>query len=122
MTDSQFRCTVTGNANFVKGNLPCDSCNVIYLITCPNCREQYIESAINFKKSRIHKSDIKSNKDCRGTARCFNNKSCSPNPEHSYFKVHIIEKVCNNHQFSIEDLLWERKKYWQVQLFTSLLG
>ena len=28
----------------------------------------------------------------------------------------------NNNQFSIEDLLWEREKYWQTQLFTSSNG
>ena len=37
-------------------------------------------------------------------------------------KTQIIEQVFNNNQFSIEDLLWEREKYWQVQLFTNLYG
>ena len=37
-------------------------------------------------------------------------------------KVQIIEKVFNNNQFSIEDLLWEREKYWQAQLFTNSNG
>ena len=37
-------------------------------------------------------------------------------------KEQIIEEVFNNNQFSIEDLLWEREKYWQAQLFTSLYG
>ena len=62
IADSKFRCTVTGKTCFIKGNLPCD-CNVIYLITCPNCREQYVGSTVNFKQRfRIHKSDIKTNK------------------------------------------------------------
>ena len=34
----------------------------------------------------------------------------------------IIEKVFNNNQFSIEDLLWEREKYWQAQLLTNSNG
>ena len=34
----------------------------------------------------------------------------------------IIEQVFKNNQFSVEDLLWEREKYWQAQLFTKLYG
>ena len=80
-------------------------------------------SAINFKQRfRIHKSDIKTNKDRCGTARHFNNKYCGPNSNHAYLKIQIIEQVFNNNQFSIEDLLWEREKYWQAQLFTNLYG
>ena len=37
-------------------------------------------------------------------------------------KVEIIEQVFNNNQCSIEDLLWEKEKYWQAQLFTNLCG
>ena len=123
ITDSKFRCKVIGKTYFIKGSLSFDSCNVIYLITCSNCREQYVGSAINFKQRfRIHKSDIKTNQDRCGTARHFNNKCCSPNNKHAYLKVQIIEKVFNNNQYSTEDLLWELEKYWQVQLFTNLHG
>ena len=59
-------------------------------------------------------------KDCRGTARHFNNKCCSPNHKHADLKVRIVEQVFNNNQFSIEDLLWEGEKYWQTQFFTNL--
>ena len=63
ITDSKFKCTVTGKTYFIKGNLPCDSCNVIYLITCSNCKEKHIGWAILFKKRfRINKSDIKTDK------------------------------------------------------------
>ena len=55
ITDSKFRCTVTGKTYFIKSNLSCDSCNVIYLITCFICREQYVVPAINIKQRfRIH--------------------------------------------------------------------
>ena len=37
-------------------------------------------------------------------------------------KIQIIEQVFDNNQFSIEDLLWEREKYLQAQLFTNLYG
>ena len=50
-------------------------CNVIYLVGCSNCREQYIGSAIDLKQRfKIHKSDIKTNKDRCGTAKHFNGK------------------------------------------------
>ena len=85
---SKFRCTVTCRTYFIKGNLSCDSCNFIYLIR----RKQCVGSAINFKlRFRIHKSDIKTNKDRCGTARHFNNKCCSPNNKHNYLKVQILE-------------------------------
>ena len=123
IADSKLRCTVTGKTYFIKGNLLCDSCNIIYLITCYNCREQYIGSAINFKQRfRIHKSDIKTNKDRCGTARRFYNKCCSPKSKHAYLKVQIIQQVFNNNQCSIEDLLGEQENYWQAQLFTSFYG
>ena len=119
----KFRCTVKGKTYFIKGKLPCDSFNVVYLITCSNRREQYVGSAFNFKQRfRIHKSDIKTNKDRFGTARHFNNKCCSGNNNHIYLKIQITEQVFNNNHFSIEYLLWERGKYWQTQLFTNLNG
>ena len=93
---------MTDKTYFSKGNLPCDSCNFIYLITCSNCREQYVGSAINFKlRFKIHKSDNKTNKDCCVTTRYFNKKYCSPNNKNPYFKVQIIEQVFNNNQRSI---------------------
>ena len=98
-------------------------CKVIYLIICSKCREQYVGSPINFKQRfRILKSDITTNKDRCGTARHITNKCCNPNNKHAYLKLQIIEKVFNNYQFSIEDLLREQENYWQAQLFTNLNG
>ena len=123
ITDSKFRSTVTGKTYFIKGNLSCDSFNVIYLLTYSNCREQNVGSAINFKQRfRINKSDIKTNKDRCGGARHFNNKCCSPDNNHGYLKVQIIEQVFNNNQLISEDLLWEQEKYWHAQLFTNFYG
>ena len=54
-----FKSMVTGKTK-VNGSLNCNTKNVIYLITCKNCSEQYLGSAINFKERfRIHKNDIK---------------------------------------------------------------
>ena len=49
--------------------------NVIYLISCTNCNEQYVGSAVDFKKRfRIHKSDINTKNDRCGVACHFTNK------------------------------------------------
>ena len=40
--DNKFKCKVTGRFYNVRGNLCCNSSNVIYLISCKNCEDQYI--------------------------------------------------------------------------------
>ena len=120
--DNFFVCTVTGKKYHVKGKLNCESINVIYLISCAKCLEQYVGSATKFKtRFRIHKSDIKTKKDRCGTARHFNNKCCHSNP-FMYLKVQIIEEIYCENSNIVEDLLWEREKYWQAQLFTNTKG
>ena len=122
--ESTFTCTVTGRTYFVRGELNCNSCQVIYLIHCTYCKQQYVGSALNFKQRfRIHKSDIKTKKDRCGTARHFNNVCCHPTNPHSYLKVQLIEQVFNSKNCNdIEAILWEREKYWQSQLFTNVYG
>ena len=76
-------CTLTGKKYFVKGDLNCNSCNVIYLVECSNCKQQYKGSALKFEQMfRIYKYDIKTNKDCCGTARHFNNICCHTSNPH----------------------------------------
>ena len=106
---NMFTCTVTDKKYFVKGELHCNSCNAICFVECSNCKYQYIGSALNFKQCfRIHKSDIKTNKEFCGTARHFNK---------------LIEQIfCNDADKDIEAILWERQKYWQSQFFTNIYG
>ena len=51
--DNTFNCTVTGKSYFRRGQLNCKSINVVYLITCSKCLEQYVSSAVKFK-TRFH--------------------------------------------------------------------
>ena len=75
ITDNTFNCKVTGRFYNVRGKLSCNSSNVIYLISCKNCEDQYIGSAIDFNvRFRIHRSDKKPKKDRCGSARHFNTK------------------------------------------------
>ena len=39
-----------------------------------------------------------------------------------YLHVQLIEKVFVQNDDDIDKVLWERKKYWQVQLFTLSHG
>ena len=98
-----------------------NSSNVIYLISCKNCEDQYIGSAIDFKaRIRINKSNIKTKKDRCGTARHFNNKCSDVQNPHRFLQVQLIESVVSD--LDLENKLWEREKYWQCQLFTNTHG
>ena len=122
--ENMFTCTVTGKKYFVKGELHYNSCNVIYLVECSNCKKQCTGSALYFKQRfRIHKFDIKTNKDRCVTARHFNNVCCHLSKHHFYLKLQLIEQVfCNDVDKSIEAILCERENYWQAQLFTTVYG
>lgn len=66
---STFSSTVAVNKNYIKGLLNCSPCNALYLKECSNCEDHYVGSALNFKKQlKIHKFDIKTNKNRCGTA------------------------------------------------------
>ena len=73
---NEFSCKVTGTTYKVKGNLSCNSANVVYLISCKLCKDQYVGSTYknNFKpRFRVHKSDINTGKDRCGVAKDFFN-------------------------------------------------
>ena len=100
------------------GDLSCNSSNVIYLISCKNCEDQYIGPAIDFNaRFRIHKSDIKTKKDRCGTARNFNNKCSDVQNLHRFLQVQLIESLVSD--LDLENKLWEREKCWECQLFTN---
>ena len=121
LTDNKFKCKVTGRFYNVRSSLSCNSSNVNYLISCKNCEDQYIGSAIDFKaRFRIHKSDIKTKKDRCGTAWHFNTKCSDVQNLHRFLQVRLIESVVSD--LDLENKLWEREKYWQCQLFTNSHG
>ena len=70
ISDNTFTCKVTNKKYYINNDFDRNYMNVIYLVSCTNCREQYVGSAIDFKKCfRIHKSDINTKKDRCGVAR-----------------------------------------------------
>ena len=84
-------CSVTNRTYYTRGALYCNCNNVIYLITCNSCLEQYVGSATNFKsRYKIHKSDIKTNKDRCGTATLFN--GMCKNNSNSFCLLKLLNK------------------------------
>ena len=77
---------VTSKVYYIKGQINCESTNIIYLITCMKCLERYVDSAIKFKsRFKNQKSDIRTKKDRCGISRQFNNRWCIPPiPLYSY--------------------------------------
>ena len=109
---------------YIKCEIKCERANIIHLITCMKCLEQYVGSAIKFKsRFRIHKSDTKTRKDCCRATSHFNNKCCNSSNLFVYLRVLLIVKVyCIYDDYNIADILWDREKYWQSQLFTKIKG
>ena len=94
-----FTCSVTSRRYYTSGVLHFNCINVIYLITCRNCLEQYFGSATNFQnRFRIHKGDI-----------------------FQILSVQIIGQVYGN-ATDIEKILWHSEKYWKSQLLTTTHG
>ena len=59
VAERKFTSKVTGKTYFIKGDLSCNSKNVIYLITCDKCKDEYIGSTVDSKpRFRVHKSNI----------------------------------------------------------------
>ena len=60
---------------YINNDFDCNCMNVTHLISCTNCNEQYVGSAIYLKERfRIHKSDINTEKNTCGITRHFTNK------------------------------------------------
>ena len=118
-----FICAVTRKSYLIRCQLNCESINIIYVITCSKCLEPYVGSAVKFKtRFCIHKSDIKTKKERCGSGRHFNSKCYHDTNPFQYLRVQLIEHVESSRLENIEDVLWDREKYWQSQLFTITKG
>ena len=105
----------------VRGNLSCNSPNVVNVISCNNCEDQFAGSATDFKaRFRIHKNDIKTKKNRCLTGRHFNKTFCDRINPHIFLQVQLIEYVQSD--VNLEGKLWEREYLWQCQLFTNTYG
>ena len=102
-----------------RGTLTCNTKNIICLINCKCCSKQYIGCGTGFKERfRIHKSDIDTGKIRCGGANHLSNVCKSGICKTEYLQVQLIEQIVARKGEDIDKILWEREKYWQVQLFT----
>ena len=84
----------------VKGEVHCNSCNVIYLVECSNFKQQF----------RIHKSYIKTKNIVVGLLGILIASAVTPVIP-IFLKTFIEQVLCNDADKDIEAILWEREKY-----------
>ena len=119
---NEFSCTATKTYK-VRGNLTCKKDNIVYLISCKKCKQQYPGSDFksNFKsRFRAHKSDINTSKGRCGVTKHFLN-NCTGINKVENVDVQLIEEI-NIGNYNLEGKLWSTDKYWQAQLFTVTRG
>ena len=107
---AEFSCKVTGKTYKARDNLSCNSTNVVCLISCKLCKDQYVGSAYknNFKpRFRVHKSDINTSKDRCRVAKHFLTK-CSDVGKLESIEVYLIEQV-EQGDYDVEGTLRCRK-------------
>ena len=92
-------------------------------MSCKCCGKQDIGSTISFKERfRIHKTDINTGKIRCGVANHLFNVCHSEGNKFEYLQIQLIEQVFVNNSKNIDNMLWEREKYWQGQLFRLTRG
>ena len=102
---NKFTCKDTGKTYKVRGNLSCNSANVVYLISCKLCKNQYVGCAYknNFKpRFRVRK-------DRCGVAKHFLTR-CTDVGKLENTEVYLIEQV-EEGDYDVEGKLWCREKY-----------
>lgn len=108
---NQFHSTVFDKCFPIDDVLNCNSCNIIYLITCLKCKIQYVGETGNALRDRMngHRSCVKLNKDTPVGIH-FNSK----NHDLSHLSVVPIEKLKS------ENLTFRRSRefFWQHKLGT----
>ena len=121
--ENEFTCTATGKTYKVRAVLTCKSENVVYLLGCKKCKQQYVGSALESKfkrRFRVHKSDINTGKVRCGVAKHFL-INCPGIHKLKNVEIQLIEEVKEGN-YDLEGKLWSREKYWQAQLFTLTHG
>ena len=107
---NEFTCKITGKTCKVRGNLSCHGADVVSIISCKWCKDQYIASACknNFKpRFRVHKSNINTIKGRCGVAKHFLTK-CTDIGKLWNIKVHLIKQV---EESNYDGKLWCRENY-----------
>ena len=101
-----FQSTQTKRKFKIREYLNCKSTHVIYLVTCRNCKGQYVGEtgknlSIRFNK---HRSDIQKGKRSTGLSKHFldgNYCGC-----HNNYKIQIIDQITNRKKRRRKEYFW----------------
>ena len=106
--------STTGECIVLRGHTTCETRNVIYLINCAKCKEQYEGETGNIIRTRAnqHRSDITLGNKNIPTVRHFRNCGLDN------FRLSIIERVRSNNQI----IRRTRKDFWIQKLRPSING
>ncbi len=111
-----FTSTSMGRTYFINAKFDCNSCNVVYLLTCSVCKLQYVGSTNNVRlrmnnhRSRIRSHFSKTNEyDDELIIKHYNR----PGHSESDFRLQIIDH-CDPERPT------EREAFWQYKLCTLL--
>ena len=109
--EATFTSTTTGKRYDVIGFATCKTSNVVYLIQCALCNQQYVGMTTQplHKRMNGHRSDIYNDRNNGGVARHF----CSDGHTLDHFTVMVIEVL--NDPSGVRP----REKYWIVELQTK---
>ena len=112
ITGKLVKATATKYSVEVNRPVSCDTMNVIYLITCKHCREQYVGETLRTAHSRFsnHRGYVNRKEIAKATGNHFN----LPGHSVSDMNFQIIEKVFNKDDFFRK----EREKMF-IQKFNS---
>ena len=78
-----IKSTITGRSHKIAGNYTCTSKNIVYVITCSKCKDQYVGETKNSLRQRLtsHKYDIRHHihhhKKSTPISEHFNSSSCN---------------------------------------------
>ena len=108
--EATFTSTTTGKRYDVIGFATCRTSNVVYLIQCALCNQQYVGMTTQplHKRMNSHRSDIYNDRNNGGVARHF----CSDGHTLDHFTVMVIEVLDDPSRVR------PREKYWIVELQT----
>ena len=106
VTSDTFESLITGRKYHIRNNITCKTKNLVYLISCKTCCQQYVRETKNALHMRMseHRSNIRTRKTEKPVAAHF----CQPDHTMEDLQVRGIEKI---HRSSTQ---WrrERENFW----------
>ena len=107
--ENHFQSTQTRRKFRIREDFNCKSTHVIYLVTCLNCKRQYVGDTGQNLSIRFNKH--RKGKRITGFSKHFRNGNCDSS-SHNNYKIQIIDQITNKKR-------WRHKEYfWMSELQT----